>query len=190
MELNDRNVLTYDVPFPDRLRNVTPHELTSWPLPSELTEDRTERLSLGVTLDGLPFSVVARWQIFEGRAEPVLVTVFTNPPRPVTAEQIRRLPIGSILAGMRRDLAWETDRSPDDPRQPVREAARRGPQRGRPWVAGDLKEVAGVYREAWTFGRPVTESVAKHFAISASTASKRIMAARKAGLLDGVGPKR
>jgi hypothetical protein len=47
--------------------------------------------------------------------------------------------------------------------------------------------VANVYREAWDLREPVTEAVAVAFGISKSTAGKRIMAARAAGLLEGVG---
>lgn len=111
---------------------------------------------------------------------------------PITADAIRALPLGTILAGMRGDLSWEA-RFPGiegDPRQPVRRAAAKGPRSGQSLDDATLAEVAEVYRRAWVLGTPVTEAVAEHCCISKSAASKRIMHARAAGLLDGVGVKR
>ncbi len=51
----------------------------------------------------------------------------------------------------------------------------------------ELEQVAAVYRNAWIEGQPVTKAVAQAFRISRSTASKRIMKARRMGLLEGVG---
>jgi hypothetical protein len=59
-----------------------------------------------------------------------------------------------------------------------------GPYRGRPLSMEQLERVAAVYLDAWGKGLPVTAAVADHFCIAKSTAAKRIMAARKAGLLD------
>jgi len=61
------------------------------------------------------------------------------------------------------------------------------PQKGVAVTPDALDEVAAVYREAWKRGAPVTDAVAQRFHISRSTAGKRIMMARKAGLLDGIG---
>lgn len=49
-----------------------------------------------------------------------------------------------------------------------------------------LAEVARLYRQAYAARRPVTEAVAEGTNCKPSTASKRIMAARKAGLLDDI----
>jgi hypothetical protein len=65
--------------------------------------------------------------------------------------------------------------------------ATRGPQRGRPRTRFDHQAVADVYRHAYERGTPVQQAVAEAFHVSRSTAGKRIMAARKAGLLEGIG---
>jgi transposase len=59
-----------------------------------------------------------------------------------------------------------------------------GAHRGTPTSHAELEGVAQAYLEAWGIGLPVTEAVADHFKVSKSTASKRIMKARAAGLLD------
>ena len=58
-------------------------------------------------------------------------------------------------------------------------------KRGHAWyIKIELGEIARLYRESYVWGRPVTEAVAGAFHVSRSTASKRILAARRAGLLD------
>jgi transposase len=57
--------------------------------------------------------------------------------------------------------------------------------RGSPTSEDELRAIAAVYLKAFGEGRPVTDAVAKHFHVSKSTAGKRIMRARAAGLLDG-----
>ena len=64
-----------------------------------------------------------------------------------------------------------------------------GPQRGRSRTLQDHQAVADVYRAAYKRGDPRTRAVADAFNVSISTAGKRIMAARKAGLLEGIGRK-
>jgi hypothetical protein len=132
-------------------------------------------LATRVGLDDLTYIVEGRWSIVEGRVEPIEVSVSalqrepgTDPPvHPVTANAMRRLPLETILADQRAELA----------------------QKGLdPGTEGD-RQVAAIYRSAWGDGRPVTKAVADHFKVSTSTAAKRIMAARRAGLLEGVGPK-
>ncbi len=167
------------------------HVFSSMPVPQSgpASDRRVERIAVG-QWEGL--KVCAQWDVIDGRGEPHRVVIFTEPRRPVTAEAVRRLPLGTILGGMRRDLAWEAGFPgiQSDARQPVYEAATVGPRRGRPLLADDLRDVAGVYRAAWFDGRPVTAAVADRFGIAQSTAAKRIRAARKAGLLEGVGVKR
>lgn len=181
----------------------SPHKMTSMPVPRDTTwmdmlngvdgparviaGDNVERIT---SHDGL--HILARWKVIGGRAEPVLVTVTTDQETPVTADAIRALPLGTILADMRVDFAWEANLRgvEGDPRQAVREAAVKGPRSGQALDDDVIAEVSKVYRRAWLIGRPVTEAVAEHFSISRSAAAKRIMRARAAGLLDGVGPKR
>ena len=160
---------------------MSPHQLSSVSVPG-----KPDRLALG-EWEGL--KVGAEWALVDGRAEPVRVVVYTDPPRAITAEAVRRLPLGTVLGAMRRDLAWEAPGIEGEHGR-VREAAGTGPRRGRALLADDLREVADVYRHAWFEGRHVTQAVADHFRIAPSTAAKRIGAARNAGLLKGVGVKR
>lgn len=180
----------------------SPHKMTSMPVPRDtswsdmlngvdgparvIAGDNADRIA---THDGL--HVIGRWKVIGGRAEPVLVSVFTDGETPITADGIRALPLGTILAGMRTDYAWEANHPgiDGDPRQAVRVAAVKGPRSGQTLDDDVVAEVSEVYRRAWLIGRPVTEAVAEHFSISRSAAAKRIMRARATGLLDGVGPK-
>lgn len=121
---------------------------------------------------------------------------------PVTANAVRTLPLGAILAEARRGMRELADRFlsrfPDDSRSRATElfgfgpmvGAQRGAQRGRRLTDSDLQDVAVAYREAWAYGAPVNEAVRERCKLSRDGAAKRIMAARKAGLLDDVGPKR
>jgi hypothetical protein len=73
-----------------------------------------------------------------------------------------------------------------------------GPRRGRRLGDEQLRRVAEVYRQAWSGGVEidgelvvsVNEALRKAFKLSTGGAAKRIMGARRAGLLDGIGPKR
>ena len=67
------------------------------------------------------------------------------------------------------------------------EALRFGAHRGVALTPEDLQGIVAVYRSAWVERRPVTEAVAEAAGVSKSTAGKRIMAARRAGYLEGVG---
>ena len=64
-----------------------------------------------------------------------------------------------------------------------------GPRRGHPLTIDDLRPVAEIYKTAYKDHKSVQAAVAKAFQIAPSTATKRIMAARKAGLLEGIGPR-
>jgi len=62
------------------------------------------------------------------------------------------------------------------------------PHRGTRTSDAELAATAEVYRRAWLERRSVTEAVMAAFGLSSSMALKRVMKARAAGLLDGVGP--
>jgi hypothetical protein len=63
-------------------------------------------------------------------------------------------------------------------------------KRGHAWyIKIELGEIARLYRESYVWSRPVTEAVAGAFHDSRSTAGKRILAARRAGLLDRMGDR-
>jgi hypothetical protein len=111
---------------------------------------------------------------------------------PLSAGTLRRLPIGTLNDEARRGAAFVAEASARHGQSSaVFEDMGEGPRRGRPLGNDDLAKVAAVYRDAYGVrGVHVTEHVAKTFNISKSAAAKRIAAARKAGLLDGVGRKR
>jgi len=61
-----------------------------------------------------------------------------------------------------------------------------GPHRGTPITDAQLEHVASIYKQAKATNQPVTQAVADAFHISVSTAGKRILKARNAGLLPPV----
>lgn len=140
------------------------------------------------------------WRLVENRPEPVSIKIsHQDASHALTADAVRRLPLGEVLATGRRQVAeyaamtlnriqgGELDAPSGDLADYTRPI---GSKRGRRLSADDLSATAEVYRAAWTQGEPVTEAVQRAFTLSRDGASKRIMAARKAGLLEGVGPKR
>jgi hypothetical protein len=144
---------------------------------------------------GVRWGVTIRWKQFGERYEPDEVTVHGS-GRPVTASVLRRLPYGEIIAACRRRQRELAVSAAGNRRNagPARlhllaEGARFGPQRGVPLAEAELAKVAEAYREAYFSldGRSVTKAVAKACNVSESTAGKRIMKARRAGLLDGIG---
>jgi hypothetical protein len=156
---------------------------------------------------GRGWNVHVIWDTQGGkRLEPQSVAVMST-ERPVTAEVIRQLPIGTLLVEMRGEIAaritrvakgpWEVGTAvwggvmptdhPEERQQLLDQASAYGVQRGKRLSADLLQIVAETYREAWNAGLPTASAVAERFGCSLSTAGKRIMAARTAGLLDGVG---
>jgi hypothetical protein len=135
------------------------------------------------------------WSEIGGRYEPVDIQFVPPKGRAVTTGDLQRLPIGAMLSEARERLAssarlvqqistWIGER-------PVHPALlRSGPHRGRRLGPSELESVAAVYRQAWGAGLPVNEAVRDAFTLSKDGAAKRILAARQAGLLDGIGPKR
>lgn len=138
------------------------------------------------------------------RPEPRSIEI-TGLSSPLTAEAIRRLPLGTVLREMQRVAAagyasaadgvmpegWEDDDELGEPGDfaPLFEVPAHywNSVRGRARPAALLEHVAHVYRNAYAARLPVTRAVADATNCSPSTAGKRIMAARKAGLLEGVG---
>lgn len=116
--------------------------------------------------------------------------------RAMTADALRKLPLGEMAAEGRQQLRVTAGTAKHHP-QLVEEwpAMERfevdaRTRRGQRLTAEQLADVAKVYRAAWTVGDPVNEAVKTAFHLSRDGAAKRIQAARAAGLLDGVGPKR
>jgi hypothetical protein len=138
------------------------------------------------------FEIAVLWEERAGRPEPVSVTVTTAGRRPLSAGAIRRLPLGEAFTTGRRQLDSLArhviaEGEPDDLTERAGKFVARGAQRGQALTNDDLEAVAAAYRAAWLWGRPVTEAVQQACHLSRSGAAKRIMKARAAGLLDGVG---
>ena len=152
--------------------------------------------------------VKTEWLALDGRLEPVDVSITpaaadsNGEPlakRALNGDVIRKLPIGEMLAAARIEMAalrkihhqsegtgWAgwPDNLFDD------EVDIGKSQRGQTLTADDLEHVARVYRRAWLDGLSTNQAVRDEFFLSKDGAAKRIGKARKAGLLDGVGPKR
>jgi hypothetical protein len=143
--------------------------------------------------DGLLFS--ALWERRSGRWEPYQFTIHERTTkRPLSASRVRQLPMGELLWEMRLKIDADARQALDSTNPAVRKDVAeqyliQGSQRGRALTGDDLTAVAVAYRDAWEQGIPVTQAVSAACHLSRSGATKRIMAARKAGLLDGVGPK-
>ena len=116
------------------------------------------------------------WRERNGRLEPIHLEL--SHPR-MNGAAIRSLPLGTLLAQMRQQIVA-------DDIDPVAKTLG-GQRRGKPLTQQVLGEVAQVYKKAYSQGEPVQQAVAEAFDVAPSTATKRIMAARKAGLLEGVG---
>jgi hypothetical protein len=147
---------------------------------------------------GRDWGVEIRWAVFNGRYEPVSIEFYPrrHNTSPVTHEVIKRCPLGSILRHARRQHAELALAAADWPEfkgraaEQAEEAIRFGARRGVALTPEDLRHIADIYRTAFDERQPVTAAVAAAFGISQSTAGKRIMAARRAGLLDGIGGRR
>jgi hypothetical protein len=147
---------------------------------------------------GVQVEVRSRWHLVDGRGEPYELRVITE-GAPVTASMVRNLPLGEAMSAMHdvfldrvrvrtiSMLRHPSQMEPEVQTELVNLLRSMGPQRGRRRTDEELEAVAYVYRQAWEARKPVTEAVATACKISRSTAGKRIMAARKAGLLEGIG---
>jgi hypothetical protein len=116
---------------------------------------------------------------------------------PMTAELWRSVPVGKVVAEMRRRQVAENAAG-------VRAAKSRTDVPA--WALDDLQSAldmwsspviregtapertASVYLAAWRQGRNPTQAVAEHFTISNSAAAKRVARARAAGLLPRTQP--
>ena len=140
------------------------------------------------------WAVETLWEEDQGRFEPTAVTVrshLQSGGAPVTAEVLRRLPIGTLHKVARKHASEQTDHCPSNPDRVessalIDELSRIGPSRGSKLTDDELAQVAAVYLDAWRRGDEVTVAVKDHFHIARSTAAKRIMKARAAGYLDNI----
>jgi hypothetical protein len=133
-----------------------------------------------------PLLVDLEWSLVGGRAEPVRVTISSRDgERPITAEMVRRVPLGKIVADTRaeRHAYWEQENAKFYPSETdeQRDNIARAAEVHRP--DGGLSEVADVYRAAWARGDSVQQAVKDRFNLSDSGAAKRIARARARGYL-------
>ena len=135
------------------------------------------------------YDVTLRFALIDGRMECVgadIEVVQGRRPRALTAEALRALPFGSLVA-KRRPEAGVTLRVGQAvaheealPITPVKR--RRG---GRPPIYGPehWQEVARIYTEAWAKNKTPTRAVARHWGVSESAAAKWVAKCRDLGLL-------
>jgi hypothetical protein len=130
-----------------------------------------------------------------GAMAPVELRIRRQDGRPLAASHLRRIPLGAMLDDARallRSTAHAIDhrtggaRTGDPVIDGLVDSLTTGPHRGRALTRAQLQAVADVYINAKRRGWPVTDAVAEAFNVSKSTAGKRIMAARDAGLLPPV----
>ena len=145
--------------------------------------------------DDREWQLVVSWEIADGRAEPVSIQVSASPPdaehRFLSASRLRTLPLGTWIAEARTSNGdqWRAalaDAGEVSLSQAASIDALWGPHRGRPASRTELQRVADAYSEARADGQSVTRAVAEACGVSESTAGKRIMQARRAGLLPKV----
>lgn len=156
-----------------------------------------EAPTMGASAKFDPWIVYSKWELINHRPEPTSIEFTRHDGRAITASQLRAIPLGEIVSRWRHALPVSVnvirrqgpipgfDLSPEA----YEPFASTGPQRGQRLSREELEKVAAVYRQAWRDGMPVQEAVRTACNVAPSTATKRIMAARKAGLLEGVGPK-
>jgi hypothetical protein len=138
------------------------------------------------------------WGTIGGRAEPTSVTIRSaGDTHPVTAAAVRAFPLAKMIRFGRRSTsallhaqANDTSLTPAERKKVKRRAEQFTARRGVAVTPDALGVVADVYKAAYSNGDGVTRAVADAFGIATSTAGKRIMMARRAGLLDGIGDVR
>jgi hypothetical protein len=178
-----------------------PSEKPPWPT-TGITTAESGRLETWQRCyaQGVEWLVTTEWDLHRGRLEPVNVAVRGNGHAgAVTGEVLRAIPLGSLHQEARAMAAGAVkairSKSPEIADQLMSIVPRgifdlaEGPRRGIAMTDEDLEQIAVVYRNAWAAGRPTLQAVADAFHIATSTANKRIIKARKQGLLDGVGRK-
>ena len=152
-----------------------------------ISEGHKNSDKLGETWSGNPLSwkdseacswnIELEWAQTDGAPRPVGLTVsLATGDGALNSTLLRKLPIGALA---RFDLQHEGARRPKNAWGKLTPDKLKGPRRGQPLEPELLKLVARLYEEAVTNGQQPSQSIAKEMDISASTAAKRIMAARR-----------
>jgi hypothetical protein len=118
------------------------------------------------------FDVTIRFRWWEGRFDAVTVTVDGLEDFTVTGEVLRRVPIARLL----REHLAETVKGPHQRR------------RADSADQDDLVRVATIYRIAYMALDPPVRAVAQQLGLPVSTAGKKVIQARQAGLLPPTTP--
>lgn len=148
-----------------------------------------------VRLQGDDFDYEAEVDVVDGRAEVVALTITRHEAGPsLSARALRGASLGHVLRSAVRARMVKLDENGAGWSRGNRKdgavtdgdvrSLRVAPGPGRPKVdAGEVARAADLYRQAVEKGEPRTAAVARELSVSAGTARKRVMAARKAGLL-------
>ena len=133
------------------------------------------------------WKVTFAWRDFHGRSEPAAMLIEAPDGVPLTRTVVRAIPLGELMETDRhRIIKGAVGKSVGKSARADRSRATAqsfGAQRGVTFTTADLQRVADVYLRAYGARQPVTAAVAEAFNISRSTAAKRVMRARAAGLI-------
>ena len=177
--------------------------LHAWPEPNDkldfVRDSAAESLGDSSTWfeasQGGHYRISVAWSQMGDRAEPVAVLIQGPWGEPLTADAIRRLPLGSLVDDCRTSVSGPLERwaahigrSGADVDDMERAAEMFRAKRGRELSADELDAVAMVYRLAFERNLPPKRAVAEAFHLSISGAANRIRLARDAGLLGRTRP--
>ncbi len=163
--------------FESKRRNVGPTGLNDVP-------PRPDAVLTRRSANGEPeVEVVFEWKRIKGRAEVVMVKIMSPGFRtPLTAADLRSIPF-SIIENQERSRISEESMKSNIERNFSSLEATRGARSGKPLTHDDLQLVALLYREAHNAGYAIHRHIAERLGVSESTAGKRVVTARRAGLL-------
>jgi hypothetical protein len=94
-----------DSAFTGRLADLLTSPLGREEWPEEWPEERPSYRDVFTDDRGRRWSVTTAWDLFDGRIEPVEVVIRAVPPGPLTAEALRRLPLGTRFNEIRQEIA-------------------------------------------------------------------------------------